>query len=309
MNVTIRQLRAFAILAGVGSFTRAAAALHTTQPALSAQIRELETTLGVRLFDRNTRSVTMTVTARELLPVVDKILADLAGVVAHAKDVAARNIGRVAVAALPSIASTLLPQTIARFRRDHPGIGVALHDALADRVAEMVRDGVVDLGLGGGIATDATLGFEPLGTDRMLAVLPSRHPLAHRRRLRLTDLLDTPLILMDRESSVRRIVDLACAAHGRVPTPAYEAAFMATAIGMVRAGLGATLLPSSAFELTRLTDLVIRPVADPLLERTLGVVRRAGRSLSPAAELFAAALRADLVAWLARKVTPKRRTA
>ena len=83
---------------------------------------------------------------------------------------------------------------------------------------------------------------------------------------------------------------------------------MATAVGMVRAGLGATLLPSSAFELNLLADLVIRPVDEPLLERRLGIVRRAGRSLSPAADLFATALRADLIAWLTRR-PPKRRQA
>jgi LysR family carnitine catabolism transcriptional activator len=308
MNVTVRQLRAFAILAGVGSFTRAAAALHTTQPALSAQIRELETALGVRLFDRNTRSVAMTVTARELLPVVDRILADVTGVIAHARDVAARNIGKVAVAALPSIAATLLPQTVGRFCAAHRGIVVALHDALADRVAEMVRDEVVDFGISGAVGGEASLVFEPLGTDRMVAVLPPGHALTRKPRIELVDLLDTALILMDRESSVRHIVDLACAARGRVAAPVYEAAFMATAVGMVRAGLGATLLPSSAFELNLLADLMIRPVDEPLLERRLGIVRRAGRSLSPAADLFATALRADLIAWLTRR-PPKRRQA
>jgi DNA-binding transcriptional LysR family regulator len=67
--------------------------------------------------------------------------------------------------------------------------------------------------------------------------------------VRLADLLATPLVLMDRESSVRRLVDAASASIGRLVTPAYEVAFMATAIGLVRAGLGATLLPSSASEL------------------------------------------------------------
>ena len=311
VNVTVRQLRAFAILSSVGSFTRAAAALHTTQPALSAQIRELETSLGVRLFDRNTRSVALTVTARELLPVVDRILGDLAGVVAHARDVAARNIGQVAVAALPSVAATRLPPCIARFRAAHPGIVVALHDALAERVADLVRDGVVDFGISGAIASDRALVFEPLGTDRMVAVLPVGHPLARVRHITLAHLLDIPLILMDRHSSVRVIVDRAYAVHGRVPMPVYEAAFMATAMGMVRAGLGVTLLPASAFELATVPDLVIRPLDEPALERTLGVVRRAGRSLSPAADLFATQVRAELAAGLRHPPSrpPRRRRA
>ena len=300
MNVTVRQLRAFAILAGVGSFTRAAAALHTTQPALSAQIRELESALGVRLFDRNTRSVATTATGRELLPVVDRILADVGSVVAHARDVAERNIGKVALAALPSLAASRLPHAIGRFRRANPGIAIRLFDALAERVGDMVRDGVVDFGISGNFGNDPALVFEPLGTDRMVAVLPLRDPLTRVRRITLARLLDAPLILMDRHSSVRVTVDRACAALGRVPTPAYEAAFMATAMGMVRAGLGVTLLPASAFELATASGLAIRPLDEPALERTLGFVRRAGRSLSPAAELFASCVRSDLQRWLER---------
>lgn len=307
MNPTVRQLRAFAVLSGVGSFTRAAAALHTTQPALSAQIRELEGALGVRLFDRNTRSVALTTTGRELLPVVDKILGDLDGVVAHARDIASRSIGKVAVAALPSIAATTLPHTIARFRAAHPGIVVALHDALAGGVADLVRDGAVDFGISGAIVSDPALVFEPQGTDRMVAVLPPDHPLARTRRLTLSALTGIPLVLMDRQSSVRVIVDRAYAAHGTVPLPAYEAAFMATAMGMVRAGLGVTVLPASAFELATVSDLVIRPLDEPALERTLGLVRRAGRSLSPAADLFAQAARMDLAAWLRRRPNGRRR--
>ena len=92
----------------------------------------------------------------------------------------------------------------------------------------------------------------------MVAVLPRHHPLASARRVKLADLLDTPLILMNRDSSVRRIVDTACASLGRMPAPAYEPAYMATAIGMVRAGLGATLLPSSALEIAAAADLVMQ---------------------------------------------------
>src|SRR5882672_10342648 len=110
MNISLRQLRAFAAVAQLGSFTRAADALHATQPALSAQINELEDSLGVRLFDRSTRSVTITQAGRDLLPVVAKILDDVARVPTHARDVARKNIGRVVVAALPSVSSTLLPQ-------------------------------------------------------------------------------------------------------------------------------------------------------------------------------------------------------
>ena len=297
MNISLRQIRAFAAVAQLGTFTRAAAALHTTQPALSAQINDLEHMLGVRLFDRSTRSVTITQAGKDLLPTVDKVLADLHLIVMHARDVAQKNVGRVVVAALPSVSSTLLPHAVAQFRARFPGVTIVLRDALADRIVEMIRDDVADLGLTSAPGNDPQLAFNALASDRMVAVLPRSHPLASRRRLKLADLLDTPLILMNRESSVRRIVDQACATLGRIAAPAYEAEFMATAIGMVRAGLGATLLPSSALEITAASDLVAHPLDDRSLTRQLGILRKKQRAFSPAAAAFVAELEKFAAGW------------
>jgi DNA-binding transcriptional LysR family regulator len=297
MNISLRQLRAFAAVGQLGSFTRAADALHATQPALSAQINELEDSLGVRLFDRSTRSVTITQAGRDLLPVVAKILDDVARVLTHARDVAQKNIGRVVVAALPSVSSTLLPQAVVRFGARFPGVTITLKDALAEKIVRMIRDDEVDFGLTSAPAADAQLDFTPLASDRMVAVLPRNHPLARAKRIDLADLLDTPLILMDRDSSVRRIVDQACAALGRMATPAYEPAYMATAIGMVRSGLGATLLPSSALEIASASDLVVHPLDNPDLTRKLGILRKRQRSFSPAAQALVDELKTFIAGW------------
>jgi DNA-binding transcriptional LysR family regulator len=297
MNINLRQLRAFASIGHLASFTKAANVLHTSQPALSAQILQLEDALGVRLFDRSTRSVALTQAGADLLPVVDKLLADLQGVVARAHDVAQKNIGRVTLAALPTVSSTLLPVAVARMRERHPGITIVLKDALAERIVSLIRSGDVDFGITSAPPSDSRLVFRPLATDRMVAVLPRGHPLLRARKITLANLLDVPLILMDRESSVRRIVDDACVAEGRLPAPAYEPTFMSTAIGMVRGGLGATLLPSSAIELKGASDVVVRRLDNPRLERKLGLLRQRERSLSPAAEAFVALLQALATSW------------
>jgi LysR family carnitine catabolism transcriptional activator len=121
-------------------------------------------------------------------------------------------------------------------------------------------------------------------------VLPNGHPLAAVKTMRLVELLASPMVLMDRDSSVRRIVDAACASIGRMAEPAFEAAYMSTAIGLVRAGLGATLLPSSAAELRATSDLTIRDLDTPRIERELGVLKQRRRAYSPAAEAFVAVL-------------------
>ena len=106
---------------------------------------------------------------------------------------------------------------------------------------------------------------------------------------------------MDRDSSVRRSVDAACASIGRIAVPAFEVAYMATAIGLVRAGLGTTLLPSSAADLRAASDLVIRDLANPRVERELGVVTQRRRVLAPATEAFLEALRSVAPARRATK--------
>jgi len=292
MNITLRQLHAFVTIGRLRSFTRAAEALHATQPALSAQVRELERALGVKLFDRSTRSVTLTQAGHDLMPAVDNALGDLGAVVARARDVARLDTGRVTVAALPSLAATVLPGVVARMRDLHPGIAVTIEDALAERIVGLVRTEQVDLALTSAPPTDPQLEFAPLLTDRMVAVLPPAHPLARAKQVRLLDLLATPLVLMDGESSVRRIVDAAYADLGRLAMPDFEVAYMSTAIGLVRAGLGATLLPSSSAELRAATDLVTRDLDTPKLERRLGTLKLRRRALSPAAEALLVVLRA-----------------
>jgi LysR family carnitine catabolism transcriptional activator len=291
MNVSLRQLRAFITVGRLGSFTRAARALNATQPAISAQVRDLEESLGVRLFDRSTRSVTLTQAGKDLLPSVDAVLSDIGSVVDRARDVARGNTGRVTVAALPSLAATLVPDAVARLQRDHPGVSVVIRDALAERSLSLLRADEVDLALTSAPLPNPQLHFTPLLTDRIVAVLPHNHSLAGAKSVRLADLLESPLVLMDRDSSVRRSVDTACASIGRMAAPVFEAAFMATAIGLVRAGLGATLLPSSAADLRAARDLIILDLQKPRIERELGILKQRRRVFSPAAEAFVEMLR------------------
>ena len=296
MDINLRQLRAFASIGRLGSFTRAAAALHVTQPALSTQIRELEVALGVKLFDRSTRSVSLTRAGEDLLPVVDGVLREIGSVVTRASDVAQRITGRVAVAALPSLAATVMPDVVARMRALHVGIVVVVRDALAERILGLVRAGEVDLALTSKPPIDPQLQFTPATKDRIVAVLPPSHPLAKSKAVRLADLLASPIVLMDRDSSVRRSVDAACASIGRMAEPRFEVAYMWTAIGMVRAGLGATLLPSSAAELRTIGDLVVRDLVTPRIERELGVLKLRRRAYSPAAEALVSVLAAATAA-------------
>jgi DNA-binding transcriptional LysR family regulator len=286
MDVNLRQIRAFMAVASFGSFTRAAQLLHLSQPALTVQIRQLEQGLGVRLFDRNTRTVSLTAVGRDLVPAFRRLLQEFDAVVVNAKDLAAKRHGVVRLACLPSFASTVLPGIIARFRRRHPRVSFVLKDAVGKRILGMVRAEEVDFGIGVAAAEEPDLETLYLMQDRMHAVFPARHPLARARKVDLDSLRPYPLVLMDPDSTVRALVDAAFARAGRLAAPACEATYMSSAIGMVRAGLGITILPSTAMELRGNTRLRSKPIADPGLVRRIVIVRKAKRSLSPAAESF-----------------------
>jgi len=285
-NLNLRHLEAFAGIAKAGNFTRAARILHVSQPALTVQIRELEQTLGVRLLDRNTRRVKLTRIGEQLSPVVRRILAEIEGVVHHAHEMAAGIRGTVSVAAIPSVCAAILPRIVAAFRLRNPGIAVALKDVTSQRVLAMVKNEEVDFGIGSFADGDSAIETTPLFTDRMRVVVTRESPLARKRSVRLKDLVNVPLILMDPQTSVRMLVDRAFEAIGQFPAPAFEVTYMSSAVGMVRAGLGVAFLPSAGLEISELSGLASRPVDHPGLTRRIAAVQRARRQLSPAAAKF-----------------------
>ncbi|MGE5096193.1 MAG: LysR family transcriptional regulator [Betaproteobacteria bacterium] len=291
MTVNLRQLQAFSRVAREASFTRAATALHLSQPALTVQIRALEGALGTKLFDRNTREVRLTALGGAILPAVERLLRDLQALGEATRELAAGNRGVVHVAALPSIASSLLPQAIARLAQSHPGIVVRLRDTLAQGVLALVQSEEVDLGLGVFGAADASLDFSPLLVDRLEAVLPRGHALARKAQVTLKELAAHPLVMMETQTSVRALLEREMLAAKLASRPAYEVTYMSTAVGLVNAGLGIALLPTSALELQR-PDIERRPIRGASLGREIGIVTRHGRTLSPAAAVLVDTLRA-----------------
>jgi DNA-binding transcriptional LysR family regulator len=233
-------------VARLGNFTRAAERLNLSQPSLSLHIRQLEQDLGVRLLDRSTRSVALTRAGEDFLPTAERLLDDFQSAVASVADLAARRRGRVAVAVLPSVAAELLPRAIALLRARHPDVGVALRDDVAEHIPARVRNGEVDFGLGAIDTIDADLAGVPLLADELIAVVPRPHPLTRLAKVTWRALAGYPFVAMSRDSSVRRLTDMAFARSGLPLEPAFEAKYMSTAIGIVANGLGVGALPSSA---------------------------------------------------------------
>ncbi|HQQ70766.1 MAG TPA: LysR family transcriptional regulator [Alicycliphilus sp.] len=286
MNVTLRQLRAFVAVADTGSFTLAAERLFITQSALSGLVKELEASLGLRLFDRSTRRLRLSDTGRELYPQIEKILHDLDGVVSEVGNLKDLQRGTVRVAVPQLLACTLLPEVMAGFRTQHPGVQLRLVDCAVESVMARVFSGEVDMGIGPERDANSDIDAEPLFSLPFMAVMPPMHALARREKLQWPDLSGQSLITLQGQFTELLVSDVGEAARDLHKEAFMQVTYMTTALALVRAGLGITLCMPYARTLVEQFGLVMRPVGDPVVERSFWVFTRRGRALTPAAQNF-----------------------
>ncbi|ACC75354.1 LysR family transcriptional regulator [Paraburkholderia phymatum] len=291
MDLNLRDIRALVAVAEAGSFTRAAERLHLSQPALTVQIRRLEDAVGARLFDRNSRHVALTATGRELLPLLRKSLQDMETVLRDARALGEGESGTVRVACLPTFAASVLPELVIDMKRDVPRVVFQIRDVVASTVNALVRNEDADVGLTGGEVLDPTLEVLQTGVDRLVAVCPQAHPLARKRRLGLNDLAQAPLVLTAPGTSVRAVVDAALSESSAPLDIACEPTYMMTAVAMVRAGLGVTILPETAREVRAEAGLVVKKIDHPAFVRSIAIVKKRGRTLPAITEKFVTLMR------------------
>lgn len=285
MNITLKHLKAFVAVAEESSFTRASKRLALSQPALTIQINQFEEELGVKLFDRTTRRVRLTSNGEEFLPTARRLLDDVYTAVAEVRAVAERRRGRVTVAALPSVATRIMPQIVAAYSARYPAVGVHMHDSNASGVQNRVRIGEVDFGISSMWAPDQDLAFEPILRDRFGLVCRGDHPLARSRApLPWRDLGDATFLGLAADTGIRTLLHRIDDLPDSVRAPQFEVSNIATMEGLLEAGLGVSALPELALPGHRSCDLVFRPLVEPVLTRDLCLITRRGRSLTPAAE-------------------------
>jgi DNA-binding transcriptional LysR family regulator len=283
VNVTLRQLRAFVAVADLGRFGLASAELNLTQSAVSILVRELETELKHRLFDRHTRMVSLTAAGREFLPQARKILEDLEIAVGNIHELAELKRGRVAIASAIVLAATVLPPAIARFREFHPDVTVQVRDMPEEEIRPALKRNEVDLGIGTISSDDSEIEATLYMRDRLTLICRSDHPFVQQGRVRWRDLAGENLIGLAKDNPLRDLVDRALLAVGRDVRPRYEVRFSTTAISMIAAGLGVAVLPQNSRLLSPRVDVVTVDLIDPPITRDVSVLELRQRALSPAA--------------------------
>lgn len=289
MNISARDLRAFVSLVEQKNFTRAAEQCFLSQSAFSALIQGLETELGVKLFARSTRRVELTSEGMVFADSAKRLLAELTLVHSELKDLVDKRKGRVAFAALPSLAAGWLPVVLKEFRELYPGVTTELTDTLSDECLELVRRGRADFALCAAGVEMAGLEAEPLCTDAFYVVMHDSHPLASKKIVSGSDLQQYPFIHLTHNSSVRQLLDAALR-PARI-NGIMEVAHLASVASLVANNVGISIIPYLALFQFSLPHLVVRPLADPKIVRTIYVVRLRDRPLPVASETFLALLK------------------
>jgi DNA-binding transcriptional LysR family regulator len=240
----LRQLEYFVAVARHRHFGRAASAAYVTQPALSQQIRRLEAELGVALLRRTSQGVALTPAGEDLLVRAERILAEAARARGDMDEHAGVVRGTVRVATTTADAARV-PEVLAAFHREHPGVRLALRHASASEVLALLRRGAVDLGvLALGAHATEGLTVTPLGTEPLRAITGPDDPF-HAVVVGLADLRGRPFVLSEPGTALRDTVMAACQDEGFSPVPLLEVGDPATVRFLVNAGLGVSLVPAS----------------------------------------------------------------
>jgi DNA-binding transcriptional LysR family regulator len=286
MNVDLDDLRAFVAVAELRSFNAAAQLIHLSQPALTRRVQKLEENLGVSLLERTTRRVELTTVGRDFLPKARRLLDDLDASLLSVREIAEHRSGLVNIACIPTAAYYFLPDVIATYSKTYPNIRIRVVDEGANAVLQSVLNGEVELGITLLGTQESEITFDPLVEEPFVLACRGDHELAARKEVSWQELKPYRFITVGRLSGNRLILDLQLAQTDWRPRWFYEVQHLSTSLGLVEAGLGIAALPRMSLPAGPHPVLASRPLINPVVTRTVGIVRRRGASLSPAGQRF-----------------------
>jgi DNA-binding transcriptional LysR family regulator len=299
MDFSSRQLRAFLLVAQHHSFTRAAESLFITPSGLSVLIRELETQLGFRLFDRTTRHVELTSYGRELLVATRRNLEELDAAMSRIGQTAKDAGQSLSVGAPALVSANVLPQAIKEFRTQCPTARIQLFDSDLTTLLQRVQAGKLDMALG-------TFGNAP-GVRRipffrfsLMLIGPDKEPSIRRASATWSTLNGKKLISLRAASPIQQLIDKYLARADVVPKTVMVLNALDTQIAMVEAGEGIAVIPSFGLPACRNRKVVMIRLINPVVTLDFHQIRNRGRKLPPAAEEFTSFLKSYIARWAGR---------
>lgn len=275
LNVTLRHLRTFVIVARYGSFNKAAEELSRTQPAITLAIKQLEEFVGIRLLERTTRRVIPTTEGENFVPIAERLVRDFDSAILDLKATAERRIGNVSIAVVPSVATQLLPPIMKTFTTDYPGINILLSDDTTRAVQQKVERNEVDFGIASIWQPSKLLQFTPLFSDNLELMFHKEHPLS-----RSNDPINWEAVAD--ETFIDSGITKTLVSRQSLGESRFECPNITTLLAMLRSNLGVSVLPSLA--IPRNDSVLTSRLLQPLEKRTIYLITRQEWTLSPAAE-------------------------
>jgi DNA-binding transcriptional LysR family regulator len=285
ITMELRQLTYAVAVADERHFTRAAARLHTAQPAISHQIRKLELELGIELFERSRLGTAPTAAGEVVLARARRVLIELEALREEVAAIRDLEHGQVELGAVQNLGPLDLAALMAAFHAARPGIDVRLREVSTDAMYALVAADQLDLAVAAlDVPVPAPLEARTLLREPLILALPAGHRLARRKMVRVEDLADDAFVAFPRGTGLRAATERIARDAGFEPHVHFETSDMTRLLSLVAHGLGVTLIPASASTHASAGLQTVRLRAAP--HRSVGVVWRRDRVLPPAASAF-----------------------
>lgn len=297
------QLRYFVAVAETGSFSEAAKRLHVSQPALSYQIKRLESQLGCRLFDRTSRRVTLSLDGRVFLPLARSALSKVDEAVRVMQERLGVAKGEVTMGSISSVASHFVPSILASFSRNYPGIRVHLEEGTTMSLERAVLDGSVDFAIVSLPSNPGALEVTHLLDEELVLAVPERHRLSQRSAVRLRELENDDMIMLGASFSLALQVTELCRHAGFEPRVAYRVGSLESMLSFTSNGLGVSIVPRLALHGLKHSGVAIISFEEPLT-RSLNLIKAKDRYATVAARALIVHVRAHMLSAAATMTKP-----
>lgn len=292
LNIDLRQLNTFVMVADTGSFSRASEKLFVAQPALSRQIRMLESALNVQVFVRHGRGVVLTAAGELLYERASKLLRDIEQTEADVSAVAGKVTGQVALGILPTTAHALIGSIVEGYRRGFPQVKLAVKSAMSGTLQQMVVQHRLNIAISYMPSNQRNVRCWPLLEEPLFLVGPADSPFAKRKEVTVEEVLHQDLVLPEEKQGLRMMMEQEAARLGISIRLALEVSAWPLLTDTARRGLGYSILPFAAVhDMVNRGEVVALPIVSPELARKLVLITPADRPASVATRKLADMIR------------------
>lgn len=278
--MTLKQLKAFLILARSLNYAHASDELCISQSALSITIKTLEEELGGKLFKRNTRRVEITPEGESLIPYAKKLLANWDDMEKDLKQRFKLQRGTLNIASMPFATHSVLPEILHEFSTQYPNIHFSIHDVPNEKIIEKIQEGVFEIGICFKPDNVNQLNFQCLFQESFFALVPKHHPLAEHAQVTWKQLLSYPFITLQSPSIIRQIVETKAMEHGMTLDLKLECHQISSLAHFVASGLGVSVIPNRFEKMIQSDQNVVLQISDAEIALDFGILYKKDLQLS-----------------------------